>query len=126
MGSFNKVLSAIKNFLSGPPAKEEKADDSKWSKAMGINEEGRPELFIFALSTCGACRKVKALLAELEVPFGFVDVDLLSEDEMNKALAEIKTYNPAESFPTILVGKQVVVGFLPDDLRSAVLKLQKK
>ena len=116
MGLFSKFFSA---------AKKETTTGPKLSKAMGINEEGRPELFIFTLSTCGACRKVKALLAELEVPFGFVDVDLLSEDDMNKALAEIKIYNPAESFPTILIGKQVVVGFLADDIRSAVLKLQK-
>ena len=35
------------------------------------------EVFLYALSTCPWCRKAKQWFTEMNVPFQFVDVDLL-------------------------------------------------
>jgi glutaredoxin-like protein NrdH len=74
-------------------------------------------VFIYALSTCGWCRKTKALLQELGVAYDYVDVD--EQEGGNKELAreEVLKWNPACSFPTIVVdGKDCLVGFQEDKL----------
>jgi glutaredoxin len=76
-------------------------------------------VFIYALSTCGWCRKTKALLQELGVAYDYVDVD--QQEGSNKELArqEVLKWNPACSFPTIVLdGKDCLVGFQEDKLRE--------
>ena len=70
----------------------------------------QPKVFLYALSTCGHCRATKKLLDENGVRYDFVDVDLLSRDELRKVLDEVAKLNPQRSFPTILIGDKVIVG----------------
>jgi glutaredoxin-like protein NrdH len=70
----------------------------------------QPKVFVYALSTCGHCRAAKKLLTDKGVNYDFVDVDLLSRDELRTILAEVAKYNPERSFPTILIGDRVIVG----------------
>ena len=78
------------------------------------------KVFLYALSTCGWCRKTKALLRELGVAFDFVDVDLCEGEEREKVQAEMKAVNPRRSFPTLVIGDEVVVGFDEDRIREAL------
>jgi glutaredoxin len=41
----------------------------------------------------------------------FTDVDLLTGEERKAVLDEIRRYNPNCSFPTILIGDRVLVGY---------------
>jgi glutaredoxin len=70
----------------------------------------RPEVFIYALSTCGHCRAAKRLLDDNGVQYDFVDVDLLPRDELKTVLEEVSNLNPQRSFPTIKIGDKVIVG----------------
>lgn len=88
------------------------------------NKEGaKSGIFIYALSTCVHCRAAKKLLNELGSPYDHVDVDLLPEDRMQECLGEMSSYNPAQTFPTIIIGSKIIVGDLRDDIRQAVSKL---
>ena len=66
---------------------------------------------LYALSTCGWCKKVKALLAELNVDYDCTDMDLLEGQERAEARAALAKLNPRRSFPTLVAGDEVVVGF---------------
>ena len=70
----------------------------------------QPKVFVYALSTCGHCRAAKKLLSDKGVNYDFVDVDLLSRDELRTVLEEVAKVNPQRSFPTIIVGDKVIVG----------------
>lgn len=88
------------------------------------NKEGaKSGIFIYALSTCVHCRAAKKLLKELGAPYDHVDVDLLPEDQMQECLEEMSRYNPAQTFPTLIICSKVIVGDLVDDIRQAVAKL---
>ena len=50
----------------------------------------------------------------------FTDVDLLSGDARRSVIDEVRRYNPGCSFPTILVGDQVIIGFNEKALREAL------
>ena len=75
---------------------------------------------VYALSTCIHCRNCKAYLDEKGVPYECVFVDQLSGAERAKAVDEVKQVNPKLSFPTVLVGDTVVVGFDKESLDAAL------
>jgi len=87
------------------------------------NPDGEYKIFVFALSTCVHCRRSKELLDEMGVDYGHVEVDLLGENEMAEALEEVGKYNPAQTFPTIIIGSRVIVGYKADDIRQEVNKV---
>lgn len=76
------------------------------------------KVFLYALSTCGWCRKTKALLGELGAVYDFVDVDLLEGPDLERVREEVGRLNPRRSFPTLVIGDEVVVGFDAERIRS--------
>lgn len=75
---------------------------------------------IYTLSTCSHCKNAKKFLHDNEVPFEYVDVDLLQGEERTRTIEETKKYNPSISFPTILIGDRVIVGFRENEIREAL------
>lgn len=66
---------------------------------------------VFALSTCPYCRMTRRYLEENNVQFDLVEVDLLHGDERNAAISEVKELSGGTSFPVLVIGDEVVVGF---------------
>jgi glutaredoxin len=54
------------------------------------------------------------------ITFEFNDVDLLPGEEKESTLKEIIKYNPQRSFPTIIIGNKIIVGFRESDIREAL------
>jgi len=75
---------------------------------------------IYTLSTCSHCKAAKKFLTDHSVAYSYQDVDLLSGDERKGIIEEVKKYNPACSFPTILIGGTVIVGFNELAIREAL------
>jgi glutaredoxin-like protein NrdH len=73
----------------------------------------------YTLSTCGWCKKTKALLNALEVPYEYIDMDKLSGDELTSIRDEVARFNPRVTFPTLVIddGKQVIVGFDEEEIK---------
>lgn len=82
----------------------------------------KPHVKLYALTTCGWCRKTKALLDSLGVEYTAVDVDVLSGDEREKVREEVRALNPAVSFPTMSIdaGKEVIIGFKADRIKEVL------
>jgi glutaredoxin-like protein NrdH len=79
-------------------------------------------IVLYALSTCPWCRRTKALLQELGVAYDFLDVDLLDAAEESKIKPDVLKNNPRYSFPTIVIGDKVIIGFKEDEIREALRK----
>ena len=75
---------------------------------------------IYTLSTCSHCRATKRFLDECRVKYDFEDVDLLKGEERKAILEDVRKLNPACSFPTIIIGDTVIVGFKEDAIREAL------
>ena len=75
---------------------------------------------MYTLSTCSHCKATKKLLNECSVAYEFTDVDLLSEEERTDVLEDVKKFNPECSFPTIIIGNEVIVGFEEEQIRRAL------
>ncbi|RMG70005.1 MAG: glutaredoxin family protein [Nitrospirae bacterium] len=79
------------------------------------------KVVLFALSTCPACKKTKALLKELGVDAVVVDLDTVDRESRDKLLEEVRKFNPRETFPTLVIngGEKVVVGFSESEIRQS-------
>jgi glutaredoxin-like protein NrdH len=75
---------------------------------------------IYTLSTCVHCKAAKKLLNECAASFEFIDVDLLAGEAQKTVLEDVKKFNPECSFPTIIIGDKVIVGFKVNEIRSAL------
>jgi glutaredoxin len=75
---------------------------------------------IYSLSTCSHCKATKKFLGDCNIAFDVTDVDLLEGDEKQLVINEIVKYNPNRSFPTILVGDKVIIGFNEKAIREAL------
>lgn len=75
---------------------------------------------LYALSTCSHCRNTKEYLNACGVGYECIDVDKLEGDERKKIIEEIKAVNPACSFPTIIIGNKIIVGFRENEIKEAL------
>lgn len=80
----------------------------------------QPHVKMYTLSTCHHCKAAKKFVANCGVAFEFTDVDLLAGAEREKVLAEVRRLNPECSFPTIIIGDQVIVGNDEARIRKAL------
>ena len=75
---------------------------------------------LYTLSTCGHCRSTKKLLKRYKIEYDAVDVDLTSGDERKALVEEVRKYNQALSFPTIIIGEKVIVGYKESQIKEAL------
>ncbi len=78
-------------------------------------------VMLYALSTCGWCAKTRKLLEELGVEYDYEYVDHLAGTDRERAIKEVTVWNPACSFPTLIIDQQrCIVGFQEDEIRKAL------
>jgi len=75
---------------------------------------------MYTLSTCSHCKATKKLLDDCRVKYEFTDVDLLEGEERTAILEDMRKLNPRCSFPTIIIGDKVIVGYKEDEIKEAL------
>ncbi len=91
----------------------------QFSKVAGKKADHKVTLY--ALSTCVWCKMTKQFLADNGVEYQFVDVDLLEDDDRDKAREAILKLGATLSYPTIIVDdKTVITGFKKDQLKEVL------
>ncbi len=83
-----------------------------------MTKKTRPMLY--TLSTCVHCKATKQFLREHGIEFDYIDVDTLEGDNRDKIRDEVMRVSGGYRFPTIVVGKKVIIGFQEDKLKKAL------
>lgn len=78
------------------------------------------DIKLYALSTCIHCRNTKEFLNECGVNYDCVEVDKLEKEERAAILEEVKKLNPNCSFPTLIIGDKIIVGFKKEEIQEAL------
>ena len=78
------------------------------------------EVKLYSLSTCSHCKDTKELLNQCQVNYDCVDVDTLDPDRRKTLLEEIRKLNPQCTFPTLVAGDKVIVGFQKAEIKEAL------
>lgn len=66
---------------------------------------------VYALSTCPYCRMTRTYLDDNDVEYDVHEVDLLEGQEREDAVTEVKRLSGGTSFPVVVIGDEVIVGF---------------
>jgi len=86
-----------------------------------VNGEKKGKLVLYALSTCGWCKKTRMLLEDLGVEYSYIYVDLLEGEERKEIIEQVKKWNPQLSFPTLVVNdEKCIVGFNEDKVKESL------
>ena len=92
-------------------------------KIEHVGGENRGKILLYALSTCGWCRKTKEFLSKLGVEYSYIYVDLVDDSEKDKVIEDVRKCNPRNSYPTIVVNdKECIVGYNEDEIREVLGK----
>ena len=75
---------------------------------------------VYSLSTCSHCKDTKKFLDQCGIDYDCVEIDKLDPEKRRKFIEEIKRLNPQCSFPTVVAGDKVIVGFKQDELKEAL------
>ena len=78
------------------------------------------QIKLYSLSTCSHCKSTKKLLDECTIQYEFVDVDKLEGEERKSILEDVKKFNPKCSFPTIIIGEKIIVGYKEEEIKEAL------
>uniref|UniRef100_I2PZ94 Glutaredoxin-like protein n=1 Tax=Desulfovibrio sp. U5L TaxID=596152 RepID=I2PZ94_9BACT len=84
------------------------------------------DIKVYALSTCVHCKHAKEYLEDHQIPYDCIHVDFMSGEERNEVMSIVRKLNPAVSFPTIVIGDKVIVGFRREEIEEALSKCEKK
>jgi len=90
-------------------------------KIEHVDGENKGKIILYALSTCGWCKKTKEFLNSLGVEFSYIFVDLLEEQEKEEIMEDVIKWNPRRSFPTIVINdEKCIVGYKEDQIKEAL------
>ena len=88
-------------------------------KIQGKNNKHR--VLLYALSTCGWCRKEKQLLRDNNIEFEYVDVDLCTNEDHKKIREDILNRGGRFTFPTIIIDDRILItGFNENKIRESL------
>jgi len=86
-----------------------------------VDGKNKGKVILYALSTCVWCRKTKNLLNTLGVEYSYIDMDKLSHDDKKRILDEMAKFNPACTFPTMIVDDDICIrGYKEDNIKKAL------
>jgi glutaredoxin-like protein NrdH len=75
----------------------------------------------YGISTCVWCKRTRRFLEDQGVAFDYIYVDLLSGQEREEVLSQVRRWNPRASFPTIVVDdSRRVIGYRPEEIKEVL------
>jgi glutaredoxin len=80
----------------------------------------KQKIKLFTLSTCSHCIQAKRFFKDNAIEMESQDVDLLTGEERERAIEEVRKLNPDGTFPTICIDEIVLAGFNEDKVRKAL------
>jgi glutaredoxin len=85
-----------------------------------------PKVLMYTLSTCPWCRKTKQFFMDKNIPFDFVDYDVVSDEEQDRIVADMRKHTSNISFPYVVIGDRVIQGYNPDKYEKVLKEVENK
>jgi glutaredoxin len=86
-------------------------------------QDARHDIEVYALSTCGFCKRALAFLADKGLAHRYVHLDLVPLETKTRVKTELKArFDEHISFPYAVVdGNSTLIGFIEADWRKTLL-----
>jgi len=84
-------------------------------------EKSDHKVVLYALSTCGWCKKTREFLEENNVTYDYIYVDKTSFEEKKEISTFLKEKGVPLGFPITFIDHATIIsGYRPDDLKEAL------
>jgi len=89
------------------------------TKVEGKNRKHK--VLLYAISTCGWCRRAKQNLKDLDVEYEYIDIDLCSTEDRENIRKDILNRGGMLAYPTVIVDeKTLLTGPSREELREVL------
>jgi len=79
------------------------------------------KVLMYAISTCGWCKRTKNFLRDNNIEYEYVDIDLCSREDREEIRKDILSRGGRLSYPTIIIDeKSLITGFQEDKIREVL------
>jgi len=76
---------------------------------------------LYAISTCGWCKRAKKVLNENEVEYEYIDLDIANQEDKEIIRKDIQKRGGILAYPTVIIDDQILLtGPSPDKLRQVL------
>lgn len=82
-------------------------------------EDQKKKVRLFSLSTCPTCKQVRKFLDQHNIQYELTEVDLLDSGEQWLVSKEVKKYNPAATYPTLVI-EEIILGLDEGAIKEAL------
>jgi glutaredoxin len=83
-----------------------------WTKMLTTKVEGKNrkhKILLYAISTCGWCKRAKQNLKDLEVEYDYIDIDRCSNEDRETIRKDILSRGGRLAYPTVIVDDEVLL-----------------
>ena len=79
------------------------------------------KVLLYALSTCVWCKRTKKFLADKDITYEYIDVDLCSREDREAVRRDILDKGGRVTYPTLIINdKKIIHGFHEEDFKKAL------
>ena len=79
------------------------------------------KILLYAISTCGWCKRTKKFLKDNDVEFEYIDIDRSSSEDKQEARKDIQNRGGLLAYPTIIIDDKILLtGASMDRLREVL------
>ena len=90
-------------------------------KVPGKNNKHK--VMMYALSTCGWCKRAKQFLKDNEIEYEYIDIDLCSMTDKQKIRQDIQNLGGILAYPTVIIDNKTLLTGAPQDKLKEVLEI---
>jgi glutaredoxin-like protein NrdH len=90
-------------------------------KVPGRNNKHK--VLLYAISTCGWCKRAKQFLKDNDVEFEYVDIDLCSMADKQKIRQDIQSRGGTLVYPTLIIDNEILLTGAPRDKLKEILEI---
>jgi len=84
-------------------------------------ENNKHKVLMYAISTCGWCKRAKRMLNDMNIEYEYVDIDLCNYEDKEKIRADITRRGGRLLYPTIIINdKTLLTNPTEKELREAL------
>jgi glutaredoxin-like protein NrdH len=84
-------------------------------------KKNKHKVFMYAISTCAWCKQTKKFLKDNEVEYAYVDVDLCTEEDRQKARKDILAKGGELNYPTLIIDDKILItGLVKDKIKESL------
>ena len=93
----------------------------KTVKVSGKNN--KHHVLMYAISTCGWCKRAKQFLNDNNVQYEYIDIDLRSSEDKQTIRKDIQSHGGQLVYPTIIIDNKTLLSGAPQDELKEVLEI---